>query len=147
MLAHPSAPLGILAFATPALAAKEVVGNEVAGRKLVPKWAVRFRRIEGGRAFAAEDVLALRDRLEMRRVDAASSSAEVIELQFRRHRPDERFVRKAVGITRSAVALEFPVPIVDARSAPQPAAAVGFGRALRPKAIGEALVEKRRHPP
>jgi hypothetical protein len=74
------------------------------------------------RAFATQDILAMRDRLEMRRIDAGGVAAEMVERQPFRDRADEQAIGSTVRTFELAVKPEGAVPVLRVDSAlPQPA--------------------------
>jgi hypothetical protein len=104
--------------------------------------AVRLRRVDSPDRVPAEDVLAVRERLEVRRVHAAAMRAAitasarlgvvagVIDVQPRGDRPDEQLVGDAV---RGRVTV--------ARSPDRSVAAGALRAEPRPALIGSALVD------
>ena len=80
-----------------------------------------FAGVVGGRADAAEGVLALGDGVEVRGSDAGPVSAEVIEVQSLLDRPDEDVPREAVGFEHVALVRGLAVAGGITRPQPRPA--------------------------
>jgi len=89
-------------------------------------------------SFASKNVDALSNRFEVSWIAANSQAALVIKLEVLRHFTDERLIGHLMHAPIYArFYLETPVAFffISDTCRPQPAAAVGFGNALRPEAL------------
>ena len=85
--------------------------RKVVARERVPANAVRFPSILGRRPSPTQQVLSVRDRLKMLRIDARRVAARVIEFTPARNRTDQASINEAVGpfARARAVAVAFDV--------------------------------------
>ena len=112
-------------------------GNQVGvfGGKWMPSDAVRFSRSSGARPSAAQNVLAVRDRLKVRRVTAKPVPAKMVEHKARRNGAVGDLVCNAVRplyfSVRSPSGLHAAVAAEDGRSGPDVTPRLGIDHHVR----------------
>lgn len=120
----------------PALARVDVVG-----RVLVALWTVRLEPV-GRPTLAASDVLRVRDRLKVVRIDARTIAAEMVEGQAFRNWTYEKLVGDSVRSTNLAVNADATVAIYVSPRRPFPTAVRSILIDLRPEACFERDIAK-----
>lgn len=106
--------------------------QDISADEWVPAQARLFASVDRDKRIAAKQILATRDRLEMRRVHARAIAAKMIELEAKRNRTYAIHVREPVGKDGLARQLEAWVAGRIERSRPFQAATLG-GPNLRPE--------------
>jgi hypothetical protein len=91
-------------------------------REFVTSFTMGLFRIK---APSAIDVHLWRHRLQMRRIAAAPCSAQMVQLRTSRNRPAQQLVAKAVDVEILSIDSHNTV-CADKRTAPEPAAGIGF---------------------
>lgn len=92
-------PLDILIMAASSAGSPAATINAgILGREFVIVLAVRLPRVNGGQPVAPENVLAVGDRLEVRRVDAMTNPAEMVKFQSFGDFATRQLIDKAVRL-------------------------------------------------
>ena len=124
----PTLPVGLSNPSTPALPTLPhvAVRVEVVAGQRVPLHTVGLTRVVSGRMNAPQDVPAVCDWLQVRWVDARAVSAEMVECQAVRNRPDDHLVSDSMSLEARSRLVPLPtdpeLPISpDGRGCPVPA--------------------------
>jgi hypothetical protein len=123
-----------------------VVDESVLGRIFMPFRAMSYsspdyipRLYGGGVSFPAPQILLQGNRFEVRRIDAAADSAQMVNLQSFRDRTDQQFVAESVGFESAGtqvLSIEESSVAADVESArPEPASGGRFRRYALPELL------------
>lgn len=138
-----SAPFPFHGVAARSAVAVPAPHDEVVTGVGMPIGAMGFPGVDGCVPVPAENVLPVGHGFHVRRVDAGSVAAEVIDGQPLRDRTDKGLVGNAVGAKCSPVHLVVAVPFSASSPDPRPAFVVEYD--AMPEAVGESPVAHADH--